>query len=350
MPKKKYEILESEEELLNMIKNEQRGRFRDRLRILWLLKSGKVETMEHAAELCGISRKTAAEWFRRYETGGIAELLSLKTVPGRNRAIPLETLEDLKKKLSMPDGGFGSYEEIRIWLNKEHDLDIKYKTVHKTVRYYLGAKLKTPRPSHMKKNEDEVRGFRESLPVIISEISDNTNDPLRIFSYDESRFGLITSLGKKITLPGVRPIGHMQRIFENYQIYGATEVRTGEKFFPEFPGMNTDCFQMFLNNFSELFQDTINIVLLDNAGIHKAKRLEIPGNIRLVFLPAYSPELNPIERFWQYIKKDTKGKIFSDLAEMKDFVADILKKCSAETIASITGFSYILDAINGKKQ
>ena len=87
-------------------------------------------------------------------------------------------------------------------------------------------------------------------------------------------------------------------------------------------------------------------MLIDNAGIHKAKRLIIPENIRLLFLPSYSPELNPIERFWQYIKGYTKGKIFSGLPEMKDYVADILKKCSQKMTASLTGFSYILDAVN----
>jgi len=90
----------------------------------------------------------------------------------------------------------------------------------------------------------------------------------------------------------------------------------------------------------------MNIMLTDNAAIHKAKKLIIPGNIRLIFLPSYSPELNPIERFWQYIKRDTKGKIFSGLQEMKDYVANILRECSKKTIASLTGFPYILDAIN----
>jgi len=138
MAERTYGILESAEELLDMIKNEKRGRFRDRLRLLWLLKSGNAETIAHAAELCGISRHTAAEWFRRYEIGGIAELLCLKTVPGRKLAVSAEVAEDLKKRLSGPEG-FGSYEEIRRWLIENYHLDIPYKTVHKTVRYYLGA-------------------------------------------------------------------------------------------------------------------------------------------------------------------------------------------------------------------
>ncbi len=169
---------------------------------------------------------------------------------------------------------------------------------------------------------------------------------IRIFSYDETRFGLITSLGKRITLRGFRPVGLIQRTFENYYIYGAAYVLDGESFFPEFSNMNTDCFQCFLKKFSEYFKDSMNMMLIGSAGIHKAKRLIIPENICMLFLPPYSPELNPIERFWQYIKEDTKGKIFSGLPEMKDYVADILKKCSQKITASLTGFSYILDAVN----
>jgi len=90
----------------------------------------------------------------------------------------------------------------------------------------------------------------------------------------------------------------------------------------------------------------MNIMLTDNASVHKAKKLIIPGNIRLIFLPPYSPGLNPAERFRQYIKKDAKGKIFSGLQEMKDYAANILRKCSKKTTASLTGFSYISDAIN----
>ena len=115
MPRKNYEILESAEELPDMIKNEKRGRFRDRLRMLWFLKTGEAKTMTRAAELCGISCLTAAEWFRRYETGGIAELLCIRTVPGRQRAISGDVLEDSEKRLSEPEG-FGSYGETEIWL------------------------------------------------------------------------------------------------------------------------------------------------------------------------------------------------------------------------------------------
>jgi len=344
MPKRAYEILENAEELLGLMKNEKKARFRDRLRMLWFLKTGEADTMTRAAELCGVSRLTAAEWFRRYEAGGIAELLLLKTVPGRKRSIPDEVEESLKKRLAESDG-FNSYGDVRIWIMENHDLDIPYKTVHDTVHYRLKAKLKTPRPSHIKKKDEEVEEFKKTFPDKVSEIISDKNMPVKIFSYDETRLGLITSLGKKITLPGVRPVAPIQRIYENYHIYGATEVVSGENFFLEFSGMSTDCFQCFLEEFSEEFPNNFNIMLSDNAGIHKAKRLTIPENICLVFLPAYSPELNPIERFWEHIKRYTKGKIYSGLNEMKDHVADILKNISEKTVASLVGYSYILNAI-----
>ena len=39
-------------------------------------------------------------------------------------------------------------------------------------------------------------------------------------------------------------------------------------------------------------------MVLDNGAFHKAKKLEIPDNIKLVFLPPYSPEMNPAEKMW----------------------------------------------------
>jgi len=345
MPKRAYEISESAGELLGLMKNEKKARFRDRLRLLWFLKTGEADTMTRAAQLCGVTRLTAAEWFRRYEAGGIGELLLLRTVPGRKRLIPDEVEESLRKRLSESDG-FDSYGDIRIWIMENHDLDIPYKTVHDTVHYRLKAKLKTPRPSHIKKNDEATEEFRKTFPRILSEITDNTDMPTKVFSYDETRLGLITSLGRKITLPGVRPVAKIQCVYENYYIYGATEIANGENFFLEFPGMHTECFQCFIEKLSEEFPNSMNVLIADNAGIHKADRLTIPENIRLVFLPAYSPELNPVERFWQHIKKYTKGKIFSDLNEMKDYVADILKGISEKTVASIVGYPYILNAIN----
>jgi transposase len=87
-------------------------------------------------------------------------------------------------------------------------------------------------------------------------------------------------------------------------------------------------------------------MIVDNATPHRAKRLSIPENVMLLFLPPYSPELNPIERLWQDIKLRVPRFLYSKLEELKDAVASILNSYSKSTIASITGYSYLIDAIN----
>jgi len=61
-------------------------------------------------------------------------------------------------------------------------------------------------------------------------------------------------------------------------------------------------FQLFVDAFAQAFRDSLNLLLLDNSGAPTAQRLTLPENVRLVFLPPYCPELNPIERVWRDLK------------------------------------------------
>jgi transposase len=64
-----------------------------------------------------------------------------------------------------------------------------------------------------------------------------------------------------------------------------------------------DTFQAFLTKFSTQKPEELKILILDNGAFHHAKRLNIPNNIEILFLPPYSPELNPAERILR-ISKD----------------------------------------------
>jgi hypothetical protein len=70
----------------------------------------------------------------------------------------------------------------------------------------------------------------------------------------------------------------------------------GECFFLQFSHVDSGCYQLFLDQFSKAYPDSLNILQVDNGAFHKAKSLVIPDNIILLFQPPYSPELNPIER------------------------------------------------------
>ena len=84
---------------------------------------------------------------------------------------------------------------------------------------------------------------------------------------------------------------------------------------------------------------------MDNGKFHLSSNLKILENILLIFQPPYSPELNPIERLWHYIKQELSWGIYDNLDALKEKVRTFLEELSTEKIASIAGWNYILSAL-----
>ena len=146
------EITESAQKLEELVCKEQDAQIQRRYHMLLLLKTGEAKSRSGAARHLGVHRNTIADWLGLYEEGGLEGLRKVGEPgpdPGQ-QSIPLETMEQLKRRLSEPEG-FGSYKEIQRWLAEGFGLELPYTTVHRIVRYDLEAKPKTPRPSHPKK-------------------------------------------------------------------------------------------------------------------------------------------------------------------------------------------------------
>ena len=169
---------------------------------------------------------------------------------------------------------------------------------------------------------------------------------VRFFCGDETRLGLKTIGGRKITSIGVKPIGRVQWQFKATYIYGIVEPKTGEHFFFEFSHLNTDCFQIFLNLISEQFKDSLLIIQLDNGAFHKAKRLNVPSNIILLFQPPHCPELNPIEQVWQYLKRRLRWSLPTTLDGLRQQLRERLDILTPQIVQSITGRRSILNALS----
>jgi transposase len=177
-------------------------------------------------------------------------------------------------------------------------------------------------------------------------VPEGTPRPIRLFSQDESRFGLITVQRRRITRKGVKPLGVFQQKFESFYLYGAVEVTTGESFFQEADKCNGETFQAYLKDLSQAFPDSLNLLLEDNGRHHTAKTLDLPENVRLIFLPPYSPELNPIERFWQAMKEKVAWLAFETLDPLKDRARELLPDFSPAQLQSLTGYPYLLHAFD----
>ena len=149
---------------------------------------------------------------------------------------------------------------------------------------------------------------------------------------------------RRITLSGVKPIQQQRPAYQSYYLYGAVEPKTGERFLLERESLDSDGFQDFLDGFSTRFSESLSVLVLDNGRFHKAKKLTIPENVRLVFLPPYSPELNPVERLWQDLKDHVAFHLHKTLPALKQRVREKLESYTDKAVASLTGYDYLLYA------
>ena len=86
-------------------------------------------------------------------------------------------------------------------------------------------------------------------------------------------------------------------------------------------------------------------MVLDNGAGHKAKAVRWPSNVVPVFLPPYSPELNPIERLWRDLKDKLADVSTKTIAELSDAMCAIIQQYSHATLQSLTSFAYFVQAV-----
>ncbi len=176
--------------------------------------------------------------------------------------------------------------------------------------------------------------------------NENINEfkTINIFFQDESRFGLKTHVGTCLTAIGVKPIVTYKHNFKNTYLYGAFSPLDGKSFVWEVEGVDSKIFEAYLQEFSLQDPDELKIVIIDNAGFHSTKNIKIPDNIQLINLPPYTPELNPAEKIWHYIKGKFKNQFFDDFGNLKSWLNDFVKnKLNSDLIKSITHDQFYLN-------
>lgn len=152
---------------------------------------------------------------------------------------------------------------------------------------------------------------------------------------------MFTRNGKGLTAKGVKPVSVFQQVFKSLYLFGAFSPITGEHFELEMPDCNANTFQIFLNEFSGKFPHEFKILLLDNGAFHKAEKLIVPEDIALLFIPPYSPELNPAEKIWWKMKRAFSGKLHKTLDNVSEFITNEVNILTGDQVKSISRFDYI---------
>jgi len=163
------------------------------------------------------------------------------------------------------------------------------------------------------------------------------------YFFDEARFGTHSKLGHGWFPEGKRTTVKVKLGFKNFYVYSAVDVSSGEDFSLIMPKVNTHAMNAFLDQMSKSLGDKEAVIVMDCAGWHTSKRLEIPTNIEIIFLPPYSPELNPVEKLWQYIKAHTiKNVIYESLSELEGVICEFITNLKTESVALTCSLNHSL--------
>lgn len=156
------EITESEAELKKRLQHVREAIQKEKLQMLWWVKSGQLKQQQEIAQRLGRHTSTVTRWLQKYRRGGLQELLQIKKAPGAKRILSDAVLADLQQELTRPEG-FSSYGAIVEWLHEKHGLTVEYGMVYDWVHNRLGAKLKVPRPRSYRQDEAAVETFKKTL-------------------------------------------------------------------------------------------------------------------------------------------------------------------------------------------
>jgi transposase len=152
---------------------------------------------------------------------------------------------------------------------------------------------------------------------------------------------LFTRNGKSLTAKGVKPVCAFQQVFQNLWLFGSFSPIDGDSFLLEMPHCNTTNFQHYLNEFSKQRPDEYKIMVLDNGAFHKSKLLIIPENIGLIFLPPYSPELNPAEKIWAILKRKFTNNFYKSLEDVSLFITESVNDLTVSSVKKTCAFEYV---------
>jgi transposase len=169
---------------------------------------------------------------------------------------------------------------------------------------------------------------------------------LQLWCQDEARVGQKGRVCHRWYERGVRPPGLADKRFESLYLFAACRPGTDQAFALALPEATTAAMSLFLAAFAEQLEpDAHAVLILDRAGWHGSRRLTVPGNITLLPLPAYSPELNPVERVWLYLRERfLSHRVLDGYKAVLDAACDAWNALAAETgrLTSLTAYPYLL--------
>lgn len=245
-------------------------------------------------------------WIDAFNRGGIDALLT-RPRSGRPRKIKFETVGDLLRPVledpSLAGQTHWTGVKLHGYLREEAGVEISYST---TMRYLHGLDYVLRVPGRFPEGSDQTlrEAFLKNLAALCA------NKEVEIWFADECGVEGDPRPRRRWAPRGSQPKVGYKGTHLRSSVIGAVCPDTGENFHMIFDGVDTDVFKFWIEAFAKTSPKPAGkrrILILDNASWHKSKSIDWQG-FEPLFLPPYSPDLNPIERFWLRLKSD----FFSD--------------------------------------
>ncbi|KAA5608624.1 IS630 family transposase [Rhodovastum atsumiense] len=284
------------------------GRVSCRLLALAMVLEGASRA--EAAAAGGMDRQTLRDWVHRYNAEGIAGLAD-QPREGRPPVLTAEQMQELKALVvAGPEperDGVVRWRciDLREQIAARYEVDIHERTVGKLLHRLDLVPLK-PRPCHPKKDADAQEAFQKNFADLVTAAlpSGAADKRIEIWFQDEARVGQQGTLTYVWAPRGSRPVAVRDNRHDSAYLFGAIcpERAVGAAII--MPAVNSEAMAEHLIEISRQVAPGAHAVLVcDGAGWHQpSQRLPVPDNISLLRLPAYAPELNPMENVWEYLR------------------------------------------------
>jgi transposase len=186
----------------------------------------------------------------------------------------------------------------------------------------------------------------KKLPETIQQVQQATPQAtVELWSTDQHRIGLKPIIRRVWVFTGQRPTAVVEHRYQWLYVYAFVQPASGHTHWLLLPTVNVDVFALALQHFAQAVGASAQkqiVLVLDRAGWHTSKALTVPEGLHLLFLPPYSPELQPAEHLWSLTNEPLINRHFRNLAELEEIQAQrcIFLQDSPELIRSHTSFHW----------
>jgi transposase len=295
---------------------------RQRLQAI-LLACDAGRTLPEIASEVGTHRSTLSAWLKCVREHGLEGLLARKP-KGKGPESWLDEALAEKFRHQLRAGHWRRAQDARVWLEQHLGKKLSLFTVYK----YLGkcaARLKVPRPTHAGQKPAAVETFRQTLRDQLHGKNIPLEQNVHLWVIDEMRFGLQPVTRRMWTLKGVDLVAPVHPRYQWGYTYGGLEICDNRAEFLHTDGVSQEATAIFYAQLAASDPEGMHIIIADGAGFHLADGHEkLPANVRVITLPAYSPELNPIEKLWDLVKDRICNRVWADLEQLRAAIDHVL--------------------------